>query len=197
MTQDPEKTGREILPVPDIPAKGKIAIDARDAEFPPIKPLRPPEDDTPGGGGTGTIYVNEEKVAEAMIEKTVPFIFSADETMDVGGDLALPVTDDYPEGEDNQFSGKIHWVRVDLEEDNVSHLEPEELKYHRAFARQQPKQTGESVFQKMALLIFFLVTIVLILSTSRNQIPDDKLIHLGTFKHIHHQHIFIYCVIHS
>jgi hypothetical protein len=55
---------------------------------------------------------------------------------DVGGDLALPVTDDYPEGESNQFSGKIHWVRVDLEEDNVSHLEPEELKYHRALARQ-------------------------------------------------------------
>ncbi len=26
--------------------------------------------------------------------------------------------------------------RVDLEEDNVSHLEPEALKYHRALARQ-------------------------------------------------------------
>ncbi len=90
----------------------------------------------PGGGGTGTLYVNEEKVAEGQIGKTVPFIFSADETLDIGGDLALPVTDDYPEGESNQFSGKIHWVRVDLEEDNVSHLEPEELKYHRALARQ-------------------------------------------------------------
>ena len=94
------------------------------------------EGDAPGGGGTGTIYVNEEKVAEAKIEKTVPFIFSADETMDVGGDLALPVTDDYAEGEKNQFSGTIHWVRVDLEEDSVSHLEPEELKYHRVLARQ-------------------------------------------------------------
>ena len=94
------------------------------------------EGDAPGGGGTGTIFVNDKKVSEGKIEKTVPFIFSADETMDVGGDLALPVTDDYAEGEDNQFSGKIHWVRVDLEEDNVSHLEPEELKYHRVLARQ-------------------------------------------------------------
>jgi arylsulfatase len=94
------------------------------------------EGDAPGGGGTGTIYVNEEKVAEGKIRKTVPFIFSADETLDIGGDLALPVTDDYPEGESNKFSGKIYWVRIDLEEDNVSHLEPEELKYHRALARQ-------------------------------------------------------------
>jgi hypothetical protein len=46
------------------------------------------------------------------------------------------VTYDYPEGESNKFSGKIHWVRIDLEEDNVSHLEPAELKYHRALARQ-------------------------------------------------------------
>ena len=43
MAQDPDKTGREILPVPDIPSRGKIAIDAREAEFPRIKPLRPPE----------------------------------------------------------------------------------------------------------------------------------------------------------
>ena len=94
------------------------------------------EGNAPGGGGTGTIYVNEKQVAEGKIGKTVPFIFSADETLDVGGDLALPVTDDYPEGESNKFSGKINWVRIDLEKDNVSHLEPEELKYQRALARQ-------------------------------------------------------------
>jgi arylsulfatase len=90
----------------------------------------------PGAGGTGTLHVNDNKVAEGRISKTVPFVFSADETMDIGGDMALPVTDDYPEGEKNQFKGVIHWVRIDLEEDNVSHLEPEELKYHRALARQ-------------------------------------------------------------
>jgi arylsulfatase len=90
----------------------------------------------PGGGGMGTLFINDKMVAQGRIEKTVPFMFSADETLDIGGDLALPVTEDYPEGESNQFSGKIYWVRIDLEEDNVSHLEPEELKYHRALARQ-------------------------------------------------------------
>lgn len=35
MAQDPDKTGREILPIPDILSKGKIALDAREAEFPP------------------------------------------------------------------------------------------------------------------------------------------------------------------
>ncbi len=94
------------------------------------------EGNAPGGGGTGELYVNDEKVAEGKIDKTVPFIFSADETLDIGGDMALPVTDDYPEGASNQFSGKIHWVRIDLEEDDVSHLEPEEQKYHRLLARQ-------------------------------------------------------------
>jgi hypothetical protein len=41
MAQTPEITGREILPIPDIPTKGKMALDARNAEFPAYKPLRP------------------------------------------------------------------------------------------------------------------------------------------------------------
>ena len=32
---------REILPIPDVPVKGTSAIDARDAPFQPITPLRP------------------------------------------------------------------------------------------------------------------------------------------------------------
>ena len=51
-----------------------------------------------GGGGTGRLYYNDKLVGEGRIEKTVPNIFSADETLDIGSDLALPVTDDYPEG---------------------------------------------------------------------------------------------------
>ncbi len=90
----------------------------------------------PGAGGRGTLHINDKVVTEGRIGKTVPFIFSADERLDVGGDLAVPVTDDYPEGESNQFSGQIKWVRVDLEDDDVSHLEPDELKYHQTLARQ-------------------------------------------------------------
>lgn len=88
----------------------------------------------PGAGGIGTLYINDKKVGEGRIDKTVPFIFAVDETFDVGGDLGTPVTDDMPE--DLLFRGEIHWVRVDLEEDDVSHLEPDEQKYHRILARQ-------------------------------------------------------------
>ena len=79
---------------------------------------------------------NDKKVGEGRTSKTVPFVFSADESLDVGGDLALPVTDDYAEIEKNKFQGEMIWVRIDLEDDDVSHLEPEELKYHRVLARQ-------------------------------------------------------------
>ena len=48
----------------------------------------------------------------------------------------MPVTNDYAAGEKNKFQGTIHWVRIDLEDDDVSHLEPEEQKYRRMMARQ-------------------------------------------------------------
>ena len=89
-----------------------------------------------GGGGTGRLYYNDRLVGEGRIDKTVPNIFSADETLDIGCDLALPVTDEYPVGEANAFQGKLHWVRIDLEDDDVSHEEPDDLKYKRMMARQ-------------------------------------------------------------
>ena len=67
----------------------------------------------PGMGGTGTISVNGQKVAEGRIDNTTPFLFSADETADVGVDVATPVTEDYAEG-DNAFTGMIEAVTVEL-----------------------------------------------------------------------------------
>jgi len=69
--------------------------------------------DQPGAGGTGTIFVNGEQVAEGEIGNTTPFLFSADETADVGLDAATPVTEDYAEG-DNAFTGRIEQVTVEL-----------------------------------------------------------------------------------
>jgi arylsulfatase len=57
--------------------------------------------------------VNGDKVGEGRMEKTTPFIFSADETADVGQDDATPVTEDYQE-RDNKFTGKIHKVTIQL-----------------------------------------------------------------------------------
>ena len=67
----------------------------------------------PGSGGTGTIFVNGEKVAEGRIDKTTPFLFSADETADVGVDEATPVTEEYAQ-RGNEFNGQIDKVTVEL-----------------------------------------------------------------------------------
>ncbi len=90
----------------------------------------------PGAGGSGTLLVDGEVVAEARIDKTIPFIFSADETMDIGKDSGSPVTDEYVSGAENAFTGRIKWVQIDLEDDEVSHLEDPEQTYHRIIARQ-------------------------------------------------------------
>ena len=66
-----------------------------------------------GKGGTATLLVNGAKVATGRIERTQGFIFSADETADVGLDGATPVSTDYKEG-DNSFTGKILKVVVDI-----------------------------------------------------------------------------------
>jgi arylsulfatase len=63
-------------------------------------------------------------------------IFSADETLDLGGDLALPVTDDYAVGEENAFQGTVNWVRIDLEDDDNSHLIPDDQVYKAIISRQ-------------------------------------------------------------
>jgi arylsulfatase A-like enzyme len=64
-----------------------------------------------GKGGTAALYVNGQKVGEGRIDKTHPFIFSADETEDVGEDLGTPVTEDYKEG-DNKFTGTIEKITL-------------------------------------------------------------------------------------
>ena len=44
---------------------------------------------------TVSLYVDGAKTGEGRVEGTVPMIFSADETCDVGSDTASPVSDDY------------------------------------------------------------------------------------------------------
>ena len=46
-------------------------------------------------GGTVSLYVDGDKVGEGRVEATIPMVFSADETTDVGRDTASPVSDDY------------------------------------------------------------------------------------------------------
>jgi arylsulfatase len=66
----------------------------------------------PGAGGTCVLSVDGREVARGHIPKTVPFMFSADEGVDVGMDGETAVSADYREG-DNAFTGRIVKVTVD------------------------------------------------------------------------------------
>ena len=88
------------------------------------KPLKPGkatirfEFDYDGGGlakgGDATLYVNDKKVAEGRIERTQPMIFSADETADVGIDLATPVVEAIGSESESRFTGSISSVTVEV-----------------------------------------------------------------------------------
>ena len=67
-----------------------------------------------GKGGTGSLFVNDEKVAEGRIDRTQPVLFSADETADVGIDLQTPVVEALGAGDQSRFTGQIPRVTVEV-----------------------------------------------------------------------------------
>jgi arylsulfatase len=69
----------------------------------------------PAKGGTVTVYVDGDPIGEGRVGATVPFLFSGDETTDVGLDAASPVSDDYSPAE-SVFNGKVNWVQIDIAE---------------------------------------------------------------------------------
>jgi arylsulfatase len=68
----------------------------------------------PAKGGTGTLFVNGQKVAEGRIPATQPGIFSADETADVGIDLGTPVVEAIGAEAKSRFTGRIPKVTVEV-----------------------------------------------------------------------------------
>ena len=68
-----------------------------------------------GKGGDVALYVDDVEVAAGRLEATVPLVFSADETCDLGVDSASPVSDDYTP-ESSKFTGRIGWVQLDVGE---------------------------------------------------------------------------------
>ncbi len=67
----------------------------------------------PGSGGISRLSVDGTQVAEARVPRTMPFLYSADEGVDVGTDNETAVTDEYKEG-DNKFTGRIRQVVVEV-----------------------------------------------------------------------------------
>jgi arylsulfatase len=90
-----------------------------------------------GKGGTVTLYVDGEKAGEGRVEATVPMVYSADETTDLGRDSATPVSDDYGP-KDCEFNGRVDWVQLDVDAaaEDPDHLISPEERLRIAMARQ-------------------------------------------------------------
>ncbi len=81
-----------------------------------------------GKGGKVTLFVDGEEVGAGQLGATIPMLFSADETTDVGSDTGTPVSDDYST-RGGEFSGRVEWVQLDVDEnaEDLDHLiTPEE-----------------------------------------------------------------------
>jgi arylsulfatase A-like enzyme len=90
-----------------------------------------------GKGGTVTLYVDGEKTGDGRVEGTVPMLFSADETCDVGSDTASAVGDDYTPAE-SRFTGTVEWVQIDIADaaEDLDHLIRPEERFKIAMTRQ-------------------------------------------------------------
>jgi arylsulfatase len=88
-----------------------------------------------GKGGTVTLFHDGQEVGSGRVEATQPMIFSADETTDVGYESGTAVSDEYTLSS-SRFTGKIHWVRLDVGEDDHTHLIDPDEQLRIAIARQ-------------------------------------------------------------
>ena len=68
-----------------------------------------------GRGTTVSLYIDGKKIGEGRVKRTHALFFSTSETLEVGRDRGEPVSPDYGPHE-NEFTGKIHWVRIDIED---------------------------------------------------------------------------------
>ena len=91
----------------------------------------------PGKGGKVTLYCDGKAVGKGRIDQTQGFVFSADETTDIGYESGTTVSPDYT-AHGSRFNGKINFVQIDLgkdAEDADHYISPEE-RLRVAMARQ-------------------------------------------------------------
>lgn len=91
----------------------------------------------PARGGLVTLTVDGEVVGEGRLERTVPLVFSLDETCDVGHDSGLAVSDDYTP-ETSSYNGTVHSVVIELDDGaaDFNDLIDPQLRLSTALARQ-------------------------------------------------------------
>ncbi|MFB9641250.1 arylsulfatase [Agromyces lapidis] len=86
-------------------------------------------------GGTVTLFHDGAEVGTGRVGATQPLVFSADETTDIGYESGTPVTDDYTT-QSSRFTGKLHWVQIDLGDDDHDHFIDPDERMRIAMARQ-------------------------------------------------------------
>jgi arylsulfatase len=72
-------------------------------------------------GGAVTLYYDGEKVGEGRVDATQPFVFSADEGLDVGCETGTAVAPGTAVA-DTPFTGAINWVELKVGDDDHTHL---------------------------------------------------------------------------
>ena len=79
-----------------------------------------------GKGGDVALYYDGHQVRTGRVDATHAMVFSADETTDIGYESGTTVTPDY-EASSSRFTGRIHWVQIDLGDDDHDHfIDPQE-----------------------------------------------------------------------
>ena len=91
--------------------EGAEAIPAGEAE---IKLVFAYDGNGTGQGGDATLFVDGQEVGSARVEQTQSTIFSADETADVGIDLATPVVEEIGAEAQSRYTGDIDTLTVEL-----------------------------------------------------------------------------------
>jgi len=78
-----------------------------------------------GKGGTVAMFVNDKKVGEGRVEKTILGRFSADETFDTGLDTGSPVSNLYQSP--FNFTGTLNKIEIDLAPTNLGAKEQKQI----------------------------------------------------------------------
>lgn len=86
-------------------------------------------------GGDVTLFHDGTPVGTGRVGATQPMVFSADETTDIGYESGTSVSSGY-DARTSRFTGKIHWVQLDVGTDDHDHVIDPEERLRIAMARQ-------------------------------------------------------------
>ncbi len=86
-------------------------------------------------GGIVTLYIDGKAVGNGRLNETVPMVFSADETSDVGVKRGSPMTPDMPP-EESAFNGTVQAVVIETSGESADHLLDREQVLNMILARQ-------------------------------------------------------------